>query len=86
MRNVAVLYSSGTTGKPKALVHTVGGMVLSSSTFFLLRFDLCAHAPRVPEMSNTVHNGFVANDCFLQFSTLGWMMWNVRRFPLFLYA
>lgn len=59
-----ILYSSGTTGKPKALVHGHGGMLLASAAS-RLHSDLGAsYDPRTP------------GERFHWFSSTGWMMWN----------
>lgn len=59
-----IVYSSGTTGKPKALVHGHGGILLAAASA-RLHSDLGAsYDERTP------------GERFHWFSSTGWMMWN----------
>lgn len=61
-----IVYSSGTTGKPKALVHGHGGILLMSAAG-RLHSDLGAsYSARTP------------GERFHWFSSTGWMMWNLQ--------
>ena len=62
-----IVYSSGTTGLPKPIVHGHGGMVVVAMTLTVLHNDIgCSYAPN--SLGERYH----------WYSSTGWVMWNAQ--------
>jgi acetoacetyl-CoA synthetase len=62
-----IVYSSGTTGLPKAIVHSHGGTVLVAQALKCLHNDIgCSYAPNTQ------------GERYHWYSSTGWVMWNAQ--------
>ena len=62
-----IVYSSGTTGLPKPIVHGHGGTVIVALTQLVLHYDVgCSYAPNS------------RGERFHWYSSTGWVMWNAQ--------
>jgi len=66
-----IMYSSGTTGKPKCMVHSVGGTIIENAKEHIIHLNFGNMSHQENEFS-----GKENNDCLFFYSTTGWMMWN----------
>ena len=62
-----IVYSSGTTGLPKAIVHSHGGTILVAQTLKCLHNDIgCSYEPKT------------LGERYHWYSSTGWVMWNAQ--------
>lgn len=71
-----IVFSSGTTGVPKCIVHTVGGTLLQHKKEILLHCDLGRPGVACLDPVGQTNDSSIPVSRLMFFTTCGWMMWN----------